>query len=227
MNHAIRITLPYEGCKDIISRWADRCNAIVAYQHDADEETSKTHVHLALWKCEVRYEALKRMWPDAPGKGNEFWSFKEWTPVFNDNGFMKADKYIAYMSKGKLRPVFVKNISPDLLEESRQAWVEPVLGNDKPRDQSESLIKEIVEYFKVSSKPDYYHDDDTCEIGKDSLELLFDQVRSKAFKVLWAQQRKAPHASYYKIIASTAFLRLCEDTRRFEAGSAIVREKWY
>lgn len=218
-NHAIRITLPYEGCKDIISRWADRSVQVIVYQHDADEEVSKTHVHLGLYGCEVKSEALKRMWADAPGKGNEFWSWKEAT---EDSG-----KYLTYMSKGTLRPVFVKNFSPDIVERSRQAWVEPVLGNDKSRDQSESVIREIMDYFKVSSKPDYYHDDDTCEIGKESLELLFDQVRSKAFKVLWAQQRKAPHASYYKIIASTAFLRLCEDTRRFDAASAIVREKWY
>lgn len=218
-NHAIRITLPYEGCKHIISQWADRCAEVVVYQHDADEEISKTHVHLGLYGCEVKSEALKRMWSDAPGKGNEFWSWKE--------ASAEASRYLTYMSKGTLRPVFVKKISPEILEAARQAWVEPVLGNDKARDQSESVIREIMDYFKVSVKPDYYRDDDTCEIGKDSLELLFDQVRSKAFKVLWAQHRKAPHASYYKIVASTAFLRLCEDTRRFEAGSAIVREKWY
>lgn len=206
-NHAIRITLSYELCKDVISKWADRSDKVIVYQHDADEEVSKTHVHLGLYGCEVKTEALKRMWPDAPGKGNEFWSWKEATE--------EPTKYLTYMSKGTLRPVFMKNFSPDLVETSRQAWVEPSLGNDKSRDSSESVIQDIMKYFK----------DD--EFEEDALDLMFDQVRARTFKVLWAQHRKAPHASYYKIIASTVYLRLCEDRKLFNAGSSRVREKWY
>jgi len=227
MNHAIRITLPYADCSGIIQQWANRCVSAVVYQHDADEEVSKTHVHIGLYGCEVQYEALKRMWPDAPGKGNAFWSFKD-KYEDKDGKMVPVDEgNITYMSKGHLRPVFVKNFSNELVERFRQSWVEPSLGNDRTKDPSDAIIRQIMSYFTISKIPGYFHDDDDTTIGNDSIELLFDQVRSRAFKVLWAQHRKAPHASYYKIVASTAFLRLCEDNNRFEAGAQIVREKWY
>lgn len=224
-NHAIRITLPYADVKDVISKWADRCHDAIAYQHDADGEVSKTHVHIGLGGCEVKAEALKRMWPDAPGKGNEFWSFKEWVRKDKTEWQTTPDTYMVYMAKGTLRPVFVKNISNDLVEKSRQSWVEPVKA-DKTGDNSERIVKKV--YDKIVSEFVYrdLSDDDRYERVECSAETLLKLVRSETFRQLWGEHRRFPHASHYKIVAGTVYMRLCEHYNCFEEGMQIISELW-
>lgn len=219
MNHAIRITLPFADCSGIIRQWADRSQQAIVYQHQADEEVSKTHVHLILGGCETKSEALKRMWKDAPGKGNEFWSWKDWDGT---------KKFITYMSKGSLRPIFVKNFSQEEVENSRQEWVEPVKA-DRPGDASEQIIRRIMSKFNIVKQTIYYRDDDEITLGhcKYNLELLLSNVRSEAFRQLWGEHRRVPQPTHYKIIASTVFLRLCEDNGCFEEGSVLIKNLWY
>lgn len=222
--HAIRITLPFEDCSGIISQWSDRSQRAIVYQHDADEKISKTHVHIGLYGCEVKAEQLKRLWKNCPGKGNEFWSWKEEADEFLPDG---TNKYLTYMSKGKLAPVFVKNISNESVENSRLSWVEPVKA-DKTGDASEHVIKKVIQRFNLVKDSRYFKDDDEIIIGpKYNLELLLDNVRTEAFKVLWGEHRRVPHASHYKIVAGTAFLRICEEAKCFEHGVGILKNLWY
>lgn len=229
-HHAIRITLPYECCRDIITKWANRSQQVVVYQHDADEEISKTHVHIGLSGCEVKAEALKRLWPDAPGKGNEFWSFKDWIEEESSVSmtYRASYKYVTYMSKGKLSAVFVKNFSDQQLETSRLAWVEPVKA-DKQQGSSEHIIAKIMMKFKVDDIRRFYIGDDDYELGqcRYNLPLLSDLVRTETFHILWGEKRMAPHASHYKIIAATVFLRICEDANCLNHGVAYMKNLWY
>lgn len=210
-SYAIRITLPYDDCIDIISKWASRSQKIIVYQHDADEEVSKTHIHLAVGGCEVKAEALKRMWADAPGKGNEFWSWKEWDGT---------ETYITYMSKGKLRPLYTKNFTDEQVERSRQAWVEPVKA-DKPGDHSDRMITKIVSHFDSDDFKTHYGIRDMEDEGI-PIVTIHNRVRSYAFKQLWAEHRKVPHASFFKIVADSAFLRICERLDRFDEGMGVI-----
>lgn len=217
-HHAIRVTLPYQDCSGIISRWSDRSARVVVYQHDADEEVSKTHVHLGLYGCEVKAEALKRMWPDAPGKGNEFWSFKE--------ASVEAAKYITYMSKGILRAKYTKNFSQEELENSRLAWVEPVKA-DKVRDNSEYIVNKVVDSIKSQFVYHRLTDEERYERVECSVDTLLKLVRTQSFKMLWGEHRRVPHASHYKIVAGTAFMRLCEHYGCFDEGVSAIQELWY
>jgi len=216
MNYAIRITLPYQDCSGIISRWSERCHGIVAYQHDADDEISKTHVHLALHKSEVRAEALKRMWPDAPGKGNEFWSFKEWDVRYNDSGRLSSLGYLTYMSKGIHSPVFAKKIDLDILEEARLLWVEPVKA-DKVGDHSERLIQKIVCHFNdhtfLKGSVNRYGNSPVMDIGE-----IHKIIRNYTYRQLWREHRRVPHGSFFKIVADSSFLRICERLEIFDDG---------
>lgn len=225
-NYAIRITRPYMDCSGIISRWADRSNAIVVYQHDADEEISKTHIHLAIYGSEVKAEALKRMWEDVPGKGNEFWSWKEWIVEQDNDDSLINSRYLTYMSKGTLRPVFVKNFSNAILENSRQGWVEPVKA-DKPGDLSERIVNKVVNKIKNEFVYHKLTDDEIVDRVECSAETLLKLVRSETFRCLWGENRRVPHASHYKIVAGTAYMRLCEHYNCFEEGMSVLTEKWY
>lgn len=215
-SHAIRVTLPYADCSGIISQWADRSYEAVVYQHNADEEISKTHIHIGLHNCEVKAEQLKRMWKNCPGKGNEFWSWKDWDD---------STKYLTYMSKGELQPVFVKKISMELLERSRQEWVEPVKA-DKPGDASEKIIKKVIDKIKESFVYDKLSDEDIVDRIECSAETLLKLVRRESFRQLWGEQRRFPHASHYKIVAGTAYMRLCEHYECFEDGMEIISQLW-
>lgn len=227
-NYAIRITLPYVDCSGIISRWADRSHGVIVYQHDADEEISKTHVHIALAACEVKAEALKRMWVDCPGKGNEFWSWKEWDEYDANEPLAEVYKYFAYMSKGHLRPKMVKIFSEELVERSRQSWVEPVKA-DKPGDSSEYYIREVLKKFEhydtLESYIQHVADEEfSCQFG---LERPLDDVRSVTMKMFYRETRRVPHTTLYKSVAGSAFLRLCERWNRLDLGVRTLKNLWY
>jgi len=219
-DHAIRVTLPYEDCKHVISQWADRCHDAIVYQHEADGEVSKTHVHIGLGGCEVGIEALKRMWKDAPGKGNEFWSFKPWVRKNKEQWYTTPDTYLVYMAKGALRPVYVKNISNDIVDKSRQSWVEPVKA-DKPGDHSERVIQQVMKEFDSNDFKTKYRisdmDDEDIGIG-----VVHQTIRKAVFRKLWGEHKRVPHASFFKIVADSAFLRICERLDRFEEGMTQV-----
>jgi len=217
-HHAIRITLPYEDCSGIISLWADRCNAVVVYQHDADEEISKTHVHIGLLGCETKSEALKRMWKDAPGKGNEFWSWKDWDG---------ETKFLSYMTKGKLREKFVKNFSQAEVEKSRQDWVEPVKA-DNTGDASEYYIGLVLSKFNYDTLQSYTEhvalEEGSC--GWD-LERILHDIRGSTMKMFYRETRRVPHTTLYKSVAGSAFLRLCDRWKMLDQGIKELKKLWY
>lgn len=235
MNHAIRITLSYDDCSGVIAKWADRCQAAVVYQHDADEEVSKTHVHLALFKCEVKAEALKRMWEDCPGKGNEFWSFKEWKVDDDFLVVVKPNKYITYMTKGYLYASFNKNISKEILEASRLAWVDHDTAAPT-KDSTQYFIDEILEKFKYQSSYDYiehyrhesFLDSNTVMYSmRDYLGFLLSEVRMRTMKVMWSKNRRTPPASLYKTVAGSVFLTLAERFDWMDTAIDVLTQKWY
>ena len=215
-NHAIRITLPYEDCKTIITKWSDRSSRAIVYQHDADEKVRQTHVHIVLYGCNVQAEALKRMWKEAPGKGNEFWSWKEAD---------ESSRQITYLTKGKYAPKFIKNISEQEVETSRQSWVEPVKA-DKPGDSSEKIITKVIAKIKSEFVYRDTTDVDRVERIECSAETLLKLVRRETFRQLWGELRRFPHASHYKIVAGTVYMRLCEHYDCFEDGMEIISQLW-
>lgn len=234
-HHAIRVSVPYADMAHIIDLWAEKSSFCVAYEHYADEEDKTAHVHIGLYNTTVKAEALKRMWKDAPGKGNEFWSWKEASPIDIDwcvDELKKANadldkirlnkelKYLIYMAKGCLLPKFNKRFSNSILEYSRQNWVEPVKA-DKPGDHSERVIREILEQFKNEKFKTTYSLNDMEDEGL-PINVIHTRVRKAVFRKLWGEHRRVPHASFFKIVADSAFLRICERLDRFEEGMSAV-----
>lgn len=117
-NYAIRVSRSYADVSGIVSSWANRSQVVVVYQHPADEEVNRTHIHLLLMGVDCQEERLKRIAhsTDPNLSGNKDWSFKKTQE--------EVDGYIVYMTKGNYAPSFVKNFSPARLEELRLKWVE-------------------------------------------------------------------------------------------------------
>ena len=121
-HHAIRVSQPYADISGSMQLWATRAKRVLIVEHEADNEIATTHVHIALFDCEVQAEALKRMFLN-PGSGNGFWSFKKWTNEPHPNmASTPYSYYPVYMFKESLREKFAKDYSPAEIEEFRLAW---------------------------------------------------------------------------------------------------------
>ena len=44
----IRISHPWETVKLFVEKIEDKCTSVAVYQHDADEDVSRTHCHMVL-----------------------------------------------------------------------------------------------------------------------------------------------------------------------------------
>jgi len=135
---APRVSLPYMDLSGVIKTWADQCETLVVYEHVADSQVKKTHVHLLMVGIRVGVEQLKNLAKRhiVPGKGQAFWKWESKTPP--------DESFITYMSKGKLAPKFIKNISPAQIEEWRLKWVDPA---------AKSNSSETGNVYIVSKKP--------------------------------------------------------------------------
>lgn len=156
-----------------------------------------------------------------PGKGNGFWSFKNLDDVYLSDLVRTSDaqpvEYIKYMSKGSLQPKFVKNISHEVLEASRQQWVNSV--EESPAgNPSEKMIREVIEIVRVKLQ----------ERGNLAFSVsgMFGMCRTTAFHIMYRRNRMMPHGTQFKIVAGSAFLRLSEEYSCFEEASGIISEAW-
>lgn len=128
MNLAIRISRSYDEIKEWINGL--KATSIIAYQHDADDEVSRTHVHMLLIESGVKPDGLKARFKTLYGNIEKTdWSFAS---SFKDGQTPTAitvessSKFITYMSKGELTPVFSQGYNPEDVLRLTQQWVKPV-----------------------------------------------------------------------------------------------------
>lgn len=223
---SIRITLAYQDCSGIIHKWIARCSQAICYEHEQDEEITKTHVHLALYGLDCKTEALKRMWSEAPGSGNEFWSFS----VTKDRA-----KYLTYMSKGSLKPKLIKGYSEEEVDEQRKAWTDPKEKEDT--DPSNFMINKVQQHYDHYTRETFiqhyrnenYSNGNTemFHSNEDYAKRLFSEIRTTTMKTYYGMTRKAPHATQYKIVAASAFLRVAEKLDFLDAAFGELKQSWY
>lgn len=153
MNYAPMVRLPYDDLSGVIEVWSHACDAMAVFEHTPDQGCNATHVHMIMLGCKYKTaEPLKRlyykMFPNADtSDGNGLWS---WT---NKEFPVPGIEFITYMSKGVLRPKFVKNISDAKVEELRGKWSEPTprssqtfidKSSDKPKHTKYTLMLKVV-----------------------------------------------------------------------------------
>lgn len=140
-NYAPRVSLSYNDMSGVIHVWAKSCTQMAVYQHSPDQGCTKTHVHMIMLGCTYKTcETLKKQFYKLTGSeldGNELWEWthKEWEG--------QPDlSFITYMSKGELRPVFVKDITDEEIEELRKKWVSHPKGVESSQIQTRIKTKE-------------------------------------------------------------------------------------
>jgi len=153
MNHAPRITRPYPDISGGLQEWADISERFIVAEHDPDQGCNKTHVHVGIWNCGVKDEALKRRFKTKTGlqlSGNKDWAWEhkdhpaglpDWEEDSVVAGLIvptpksiEIFTYLKYLIKGDLTRVkIVKNIYRNLLERAAEGWVDSEKIDNAPQ----------------------------------------------------------------------------------------------
>jgi hypothetical protein len=193
-SYAPRISLPYDEVKLAMDKWASEAEQVIVFQHDADATVKTTHCHILIIGSKVKEEALKRRFKESyPGldtTGNQFWKWK--TDRVPDLSF------ITYMSKGKLRSKYSKNISGDIEEEFRLKWSEPTTGTFSTPTNKYDEYEEIKKSFRKTHNLD-------LQLGEQT-PILLDNVRKWTMSWYYKRDGRLPPASAYKRNAGSLFI---------------------
>jgi len=125
MDLFVRLTESYDTMSGFVEKFADQCDKLVVYEHDG----ARRHIHLYAVSCRIKTDAIKArikkyLLVNEYDKSN--WSFKSAT----DAGC------ITYMSKGIIRPRYVKGFTDLEIEEYTRKWIDraPEVKVDKKKD---------------------------------------------------------------------------------------------
>lgn len=116
MSYAIRISRSY----DDVFAWVDNIEAdkVVVYEHEADDEVKRTHIHMLLVGSKLKPDGMKARYKKLIGDIDKTdWSFKSCGA--NPEGF------VTYMSKGALAPKLAKGMTAERIMELTGEWKEP------------------------------------------------------------------------------------------------------
>lgn len=126
--YAIRLSRSYED----ISGWVDWLRVAMkdegqfaVYQHDADDEVTRTHCHLLVYGTKLMKTTMKKAVERLCGAFEKTdWSFK--TTYNAPDGVKPVDKhFITYMSKGSLEPAAIHRITVGEINVFRSRWTSP------------------------------------------------------------------------------------------------------
>lgn len=189
MNLAIRISRPYGD----IQQWCEELKAEkkIVYQHDADDEVSRTHIHMLVICCSLKPDTLKYHYKKLYGPIEKTdWSFAS---EYKDNEIGKfvpitpetSDKFITYMSKGHLTPVLSVGYDPFKVLELSQQWKDPKTTALKTEggkfvrvpkqikeDSKKKTKRDLVEIMVCKGKDEDIDPDDTNAIISMIREVL-------------------------------------------------------
>lgn len=177
--------------------WSERCEKLVCYEHVGDE-TEKVHIHIMLENCEVEKKMLKHIALGAGYglKGNNDWSFKN----RKDNSIIP----MVYMTKGLLKPSYLKGYTDEDAVKWMTQWVEK---------KDESSWEKICNYvlddeFIHENWEDYKRDVGVVEVKTEVLFFGFflKYARKMVFarnKLIWSPAA----ANQYKCVVMTYIMR--------------------
>lgn len=115
----VRITQPWTVVERVVTAWNSKCDKLVVYEHEGNEQGKKWHCHLALTSS-VGIKQLRRLAEavGVPMAGNENSAAKAWE--IDETGEIP----LTYMSKGNLQPKFLKGYLAAEAEAWRAKWVQ-------------------------------------------------------------------------------------------------------
>jgi len=130
---------------------------LVIYEHEADEDVTRTHIHGLIMGCTRSDDTLRNnLFKVKYTKNYELKS----TYKTKKGTFPVDDKYITYMSKGNLDPKYCKGYTKEQIDEYKNAWVdyEEVKKQAKERDPTKTITRfELIKECQAEYKKQTLH----------------------------------------------------------------------
>jgi len=157
------------------------CERIIVYEHEADEEVNRTHVHFYITQSEIKPDAMKTRFRTMYGTiDKKDWAWK----LKKDNGDPIDSGTIVYMSKGCLQPVLNKGWDKEETERLRLMWIPPAKTMLKAVDgklvrvvdeSAKKTRKQLLELMCADLPPE-------IDRGPDGIKTVMKQVRKVLVK---------------------------------------------
>lgn len=122
MNYAVRYSRSFMDLSGVILYIASVSEQLAVYEHESDEEVSRTHIHFLLKGCSVTKQTLKNHLPKELNMTRS--DYVHSTTYLDNKGDEHPidDKFIIYMSKGRLDPVFLKGFTKEDCDSYKAQW---------------------------------------------------------------------------------------------------------
>lgn len=154
MKIAIRLHVEWSN---VLIPFFNSLDRVAVYEHSADEQVSRTHIH-ALVETSVSTDTLKNRIEQHIGfrPSRSDWAFS--TQVGKPKAPVE-DKFITYMSKGKLDPVFIKGFTQDECDRYKALWIEKSQSSDPSKKQVVSgfhLSRDLASWIEEQTGTDQW-----------------------------------------------------------------------
>jgi len=118
---AFRVSRSFNEVGDLLKQLYEWSESVVIYEHEADEDVSRTHIHGLIIGCQRKEDTLR----DKIFKINWKKDYQLAT-TYKDN----QDKvhpvnegYVTYMAKGHLSPMLIQNFSEEKINDLKSKWI--------------------------------------------------------------------------------------------------------
>lgn len=223
----------YTAIQDVISVWEKKCDRICVAEHPADGATKRIHCHILIESSQdvERFrESGKEVMKEFFKRGN-YWFATKVQKGEHAGKPIDFDLGLVYILKGKFAPKYSKNISDELLENSRQGWVDSAKDDTPEKSPLDHWIQVVLSRF--DKWPTYLAYEVDFDIKYEHrnpmpspLNLLLDDIRHITYAILFERNNIAPQAQFYKQVASSAFLRLMKKWNKFDEGVHLILNLW-
>lgn len=166
----MRIHRTYEELEPWVQNLSEKCEKLVVYEHEADEEVNRLHCHIMIIGYNTSDETMKqqviKVLGARPDKTDWAW----------DPNVRSEFDSIAYMSKKDLHAKFVKGVSADIIAECSAKYVpkseygkrngktQYKVITEKPevsKKRQNDLLDEMIKRYKSGYPMDKYLEDST------------------------------------------------------------------
>lgn len=168
--YAIRITASYDDLKGYVEKMAEVSDKLVVYEHT---DVSRIHIHAYVENVTVSSDTLKNWVKKCLGV--TAFPKSDWSFVTQLQGEEVKPSFITYMSKGVLRPRFIKGISAEDIEQYRLKWEE----RQKPRKEVVKKKETVTVYDMAEELYEWMKAEDIRRLNN----LLMSDVINEAIKI--------------------------------------------
>lgn len=116
-HYQVRISRPWSDVSGVILNLYKKAQSGFVFQHDADEEVNRTHIHAYMFNINLKYDAISDRVKKLGFKGNSDFAISgSCGGKMNRRPLDVSGAWIYGTKEEALRPVWVENISPAIVE---------------------------------------------------------------------------------------------------------------